>query len=100
MTEERRCIDYDAEARKRFKWLDETGGAVYGNLTVRDYFAAKAIQVYLTATMGQMVVMNNVAENAYAIADVMMAVREERYKTAHRSNDFINEQMAKVGETW
>jgi len=70
------------------------------DIELRDYFAMEAMQVYLTATMGQMVVMNNVAENAYAIADVMMAVREERYKTAHRSNDFINEQMAKAGEAW
>ena len=68
-------IDYDEEAKKRVWWLNNTGGAARDGLTVRDYFAAKAMQVYLTATMGQLVDATNVAENAYLIADAMMKER-------------------------
>ena len=68
-------IDYDEEAKKRVWWLNNTGGAARDGLTVRDYFAAEAMQVYLTATMGQLVDATNVAENAYLIADAMMKER-------------------------
>ena len=70
-------IDYDEEAKKRVWWLNNTGGAARDGLTVRDYFAARAMQVYLTATMGQLVDATNVAENAYLIADAMMKEREK-----------------------
>ena len=70
-------IDYDEEAKKRVWWLNNTGGAARDGLTVRDYFAAEAMQVYLTATMGQLVDATNVAENAYLIADAMMKEREK-----------------------
>ena len=68
-------IDYDKESKRRVWWLNKTGGSVAEGLTVRDYFAAKALQVYLTATMGQTVYGDNVAENAYQIADAMMKER-------------------------
>ena len=68
-------IDYDLEAKLRTWWLNNTGGAAKEGITVRDYFAAKAMQVYLTASMGQMVDATNVAENAYLMADAMMQAR-------------------------
>ena len=68
-------IDYEEENARRNWWLNNTGGAARDGLTVRDYFAAKAMQVYLTATMGQLVDATNVAENAYLIADAMMKER-------------------------
>lgn len=55
-----------------------TGGAAAGALTVRDYFAAKAMDVYLTATMGQLVDCRNVSESAYQMADAMMRERERK----------------------
>ena len=70
-------IDYDKENERRVWWLNKTGGSAAEGLTVRDYFAAKALQVYLTATMGQTVYGDNVAENAYQIADAMMKAREK-----------------------
>lgn len=70
-------IDYDKENERRVWWLNKTGGSAAEGLTVRDYFAAKALQVYLTATMGQTVYGDNVAENAYQIADAMMKARIE-----------------------
>jgi hypothetical protein len=68
-------IDYETEAKYREWWLNNTGGNAKDNLTVRDYFAAKALQVYLTATMGQLIDCKNVAENAYLMADAMMKER-------------------------
>ena len=68
-------IDYEEENARRNWWLNNTGGAARDGLTVRDYFAAEAMQVYLTATMGQLVDATNVAENAYLIADAMMKER-------------------------
>lgn len=69
-------IDYDAENERRVNHLSLTGGDVQGCLTVRDYFAAKAMQVYLKATMGSTVYANNISENAYLIADAMLKQRE------------------------
>lgn len=47
-------------------------------MDLRDYFAAKAMQVYLTATIGQTIMTQNVAENAYLMADAMMEAREAK----------------------
>lgn len=49
--------------------------ASMSGMDLRDYFAAKAMQVYLTASMGQTVYMNNIAENAYNMADAMLSAR-------------------------
>ena len=69
-------INYDLEASKRTWWLNNTGGSAHDGITVRDYFAAKAMQVYLQATMGGTVYANNISENAYLIADAMLKQRE------------------------
>ena len=68
-------IDYEAEAKFRTWWLNGTGGAAHEGVTVRDYFAAEAMQVYLHATMGQLIDATNVSENAYLMADAMMQAR-------------------------
>lgn len=68
-------IDYEVEAKLRTWWLNNTGGAAHEGVTVRDYFAAKAMQVYLHATMGQLIDATNVSENAYLMADAMMQAR-------------------------
>lgn len=69
-------IDYEVENERRITHLELTGGAAEDCLTVRDYFAAKAMQVYLQATMGGTVYANNISENAYLIADAMLKQRE------------------------
>lgn len=46
-------------------------------MDLRDYFAAKAMQVYLTATIGQTIMTQNVAENAYLMADAMLEARNK-----------------------
>ena len=63
---------------REFKEAVRTGGAATGGITVRDYFAAKAMDVYLTATMGQLVDCRNVSESAYQMADAMMRERERK----------------------
>jgi hypothetical protein len=68
---EKRCIDYEAENRKRYKWVTETGGAAHLNLTVRDYFAVHAMQGLLTRLKGT----TEVSELAYKYADEMMKAR-------------------------
>ena len=73
------AINYDVESEKRLNWLDITGGGAKDSLTVLDYFAGKAMQVYLHASMGQMVVAENIAHNAYDLAEAMLAERNKRY---------------------
>jgi len=51
------------------------GGSVTYNLSVRDYFAAKAMQAI---TSGDYQSFAHMAEDAYAIADAMLAAREAK----------------------
>lgn len=69
---EKKCIDYEAENAKRFSWLEKTGGAAQGGLTVRDYFAAKALGFDCYGISSA----EAIALKAYRIADAMMKVRE------------------------
>jgi len=64
-------INYELEADKRTWWLNNTGGAVKENLTVRDYFAAKAM-IGLEGEGGA----EYCATWAYRMADAMMKARE------------------------
>ena len=72
-------IDYDVEARLRTWWLNSTGGAAKEGLTVRDYFAAKA----MTSVMREIwpdqycnrETRESIAETAYTMADEMMKAR-------------------------
>lgn len=45
-------------------------------LTLRDWFAAKAMQAYLTTERGQMLHENDIADCAYHMADAMIEQRE------------------------
>ena len=69
-------IDYDEEAKKRVWWLNNTGGAARDGLTVRDYFAAKAVEG-VCALMLKEIRYNHdlLAADAYALADAMMKER-------------------------
>ena len=41
-------IDYEKENELRVWWLNKSGGSAHDGLTVRDYFAAKAMQAMMT----------------------------------------------------
>ena len=66
-------IDYEKEAEYRTWWLNNTGGAARDGLTVRDYFAAKAM-VKMKWEAGLDV---ENAKDCYKIADAMMKARIE-----------------------
>ena len=65
-------IDFDKAKEERYAWVNNTGGAAHDGLTVRDYFAAKA----MADLMGYMSYEDVVAK-AYAIADLMMKERNK-----------------------
>ena len=78
----RKHIDYEAEAKRREWWLNNTGGQASAGLTVRDYFAAKALQGGLHADVIERlqdesleVYFEAYATFAYSIADAMMKER-------------------------
>ena len=74
-------IDYESESDRRTWWLNNTGGAAKENLTVRDYFAAKAMgSSFYPAIMEALRVDSDldcdlVAGFAYTMADAMMEAR-------------------------
>lgn len=69
-------IDYEEEAKFRVWWLNNTGGAARDGLTVRDYFAAKAIEGICTAMLTKVRYNYDLlAADAYAMADAMMKER-------------------------
>ena len=49
----------------------------YSGMTLRDYFAAKAMQAYLTSTGGASAPNEMVANEAYKTADAMLKAREQ-----------------------
>jgi hypothetical protein len=62
-----------------FPWVCEDLKIVAKGMTLRDYFAAKAMQVFLTEKKsdGELLWgMNDAAEVAYEMADNMMKARE------------------------
>ena len=75
-------IDYDKENEYRVWWLNNTGGTAAQGLTVRDYFAAKAMQGGLHADVIECLQDESLegyfeayAKFAYSIADAMMKER-------------------------
>jgi hypothetical protein len=65
-----------------FPWGDINLGGNAGGMSLRDYFAAKAMQAYIAhlSCGGTESVSNHygeVARESYGIADVMLVVREE-----------------------
>ena len=70
-------IDYDEEAKKRVWFLDSTGGLVSDGLTIRDYFAAHALQGLISKlyTDESEPYEQDLVEYAYDYADKMMKER-------------------------
>lgn len=66
-------IDYDEEVKKRVWFLESTGGLVSDGLTVRDYFAAKAMQGFMNECYD--LSHEEKAKYAYELADLMMKER-------------------------
>lgn len=66
-------IDYDKENEYRVWWLNNTGGTAAQGLTVRDYFAAKAMQALIEKFDESPA---ESADEAYDWADAMMKARE------------------------
>jgi hypothetical protein len=58
--------------------LSNNGTYAEGGMTLRDYFAAKAMQAAITgcATRGEVGLYSNWANLAYEMADAMMKARE------------------------
>ena len=74
-----RAAQDDALHKLRMKQLEinlRTGGSAEGGVTVRDYFAATALQ----GLIGECIDDEHLAENAYAIADAMMRERNRPFE--------------------
>lgn len=48
----------------------------HGGMTLRDYFAAKAMQAYLPTAVDKGILENDIADCAYEYADAMLKARE------------------------
>ena len=70
-------IDYDKEAKLRVWHLNKTGGAAADGLTVRDYFAAKAMQGMMASFGTKDEHVEALVKSAYIKADAMMKEREK-----------------------
>lgn len=66
-------IDYTKEAEFRTRYINHTGGAAAEAVTVRDYFAAKAMQGLVYE--GRCKSADEIASVSYVIADKMMKER-------------------------
>ena len=66
-------IDYEKESSLRVWHLNATGGAAKDGLTVRDYFAAKAMQGFMNECYD--LSHEEKAKWAYILADAMMEQR-------------------------
>ena len=71
----RKHIDYEAEQDKRNWWLNNTGGAAADGLTVRDYFAASAMQGMMASFGTKDEHVEALVKSAYIKADAMMKER-------------------------
>jgi hypothetical protein len=61
---------------------EHNGAAIYTGMDLRDYFAAKAIQAFLThdpimVELHKDEIVKNLAKGAYQMADAMMQAREK-----------------------
>ena len=73
-----KAIDYEEENTKRVTALELTGGPAHGGLTVLDWFAGKAMAEYI----GTGFIPAEVAEEAYDLAEAMLAERKKRNAAA------------------
>jgi hypothetical protein len=58
-------------------WCDSNGMANFQGMTLRDYFAAKAMQGLMSARNPILTKIADIAEGAYEIADAMLAERSK-----------------------
>ncbi len=62
-----------------FPVADKDAGVVYAGMTLRDYFAAKAMQaaiVVFADEPAELPIPNGIAAKAYEVADAMLKARE------------------------
>lgn len=59
-----------------FPWGDH--GHIAGGMTLRDYFAAKALAAIIAHPQGHAGAWQKAAEDAYVAADAMLAAREKK----------------------
>ena len=67
-------VDFDRDRDANLSWFELTGGAAANGLTVRDYFAAKAMQALIEKFDESPA---ESADEAYDWADAMMRARED-----------------------
>jgi hypothetical protein len=62
-----------------FPWMVDDGKTVTGNkgMTLRDYFAAKAMQGIVSKEKSHVSWVDEYAKNAYKMADAMLKAREQ-----------------------
>jgi hypothetical protein len=58
-------------------WCDSNGMANFQGMTLRDYFAAKAMQGLMSARNPILTKIADIAEGAYEMADAMLAERSK-----------------------
>ena len=68
-------VDFEKNRDLRMWIMEHTGGPAAGGLTVRDVAAITAMGVILEATYHRVTIYEKVAEEAYAMADAMLAAR-------------------------
>lgn len=66
-------VDHPAHGRIH---REAVGESIQEGMTLRDYFAAKAITGYLPGDCYEDYEINNKAKRAYAVADAMLRARE------------------------
>lgn len=66
-------IDYDKESENRYAAVNKTGGMAQGGLTVRDYFAARAMATLIAKVDYEE--WADLSKASYALADAMMGER-------------------------
>ena len=73
-------VDFDSGREERMRDHLLTGGPAHGGVTVRDYFAAKALQGLLanSSLRGKM---DNFVADAWCFAELMMRQRNKRQQS-------------------
>jgi len=60
-----------------FPFIDSASPLEHSGMTLRDYFAAKAMQGIVSREVSDMKWINTYATNAYKMADAMLKAREQ-----------------------
>jgi hypothetical protein len=70
-----RDVELDKELNAYTSWKDKHGG-FSKDMTLRDYFAAKAMQAYIGSPDGEQMPEGALADSAYYMADAMLEARK------------------------